>query len=274
MDLATDWITYDSGQGDVPAYRSKPGMVADPLPAVLVIQEAWGVDDHIQDVTRRVAASGYLALAPDLYAAGGDRPEPLRPERVRAARKFIDALPPTVWGDPRARQEALDRLPEPKRGRVAESLAAAFAGAGKLEAFTPLLRAAAGYLRAAPDAAGRRVGSVGFCMGGGLSTLLACSDPELSAAAVFYGMPPSEERLQALVCPLLGFYGGADPRVTDTVPAMAKAIAEAGGSFEYHVYPGAPHAFFNDTRPAYRIEAARDAWARVLGFFARHLTPA
>jgi len=234
MDLATDWITYDSGQGDVPAYRSKPGMVADPLPAVLVIQEAWGVDDHIQDVTRRVAASGYLALAPDLYAAGGDRPEPLRPERVRAARKFIDALPPTVWGDPRARQEALDRLPEPKRGRVAESLAAAFAGAGKLEAFTPLLR----------------------------------------AAAVFYGMPPSEERLQALVCPLLGFYGGADPRVTDTVPAMAKAIAEAGGSFEYHVYPGAPHAFFNDTRPAYRIEAARDAWARVLGFFARHLTPA
>ena len=118
------------------------------------------------------------------------------------------------------------------------------------------------------------MGSVGFCMGGGLSTLLACSDPELSAAAVFYGMPPSEERLQALVCPLLGFYGGADPRVTDTVPAMAKAIAEAGGSFEYHVYPGAPHAFFNDTRPAYRIEAARDAWARVLGFFARHLTPA
>ena len=49
-------------------------------------------------------------------------------------------------------------------------------------------------------------------------------DPELSAAAVCYGMPPSEERLQALVCPLLGFYGGADPRVTDTVPAMAKGL--------------------------------------------------
>jgi carboxymethylenebutenolidase len=273
MDLATGWITYDSAQGDVPAYRAKPGMVAGPLPAVLVIQEAWGPDDHIQDVTRRVAASGYLALAPDLYAVGCERPEALGDERLRETKAFLDTVPPTVWTDERARREALDRLPEAERARVAESIGAFSAAAGDLEALVPLLRAAVGHVRADPDAAGRRVGSVGFCMGGGLSALLACSDPELSAAVVFYGRSPSEERLQALACPLLGLYGEADRRLTDTVPAMAKAIAEAGGSFEHHAYPAAPHAFFNDTRPTYRVEAARDAWARTLGFFARHLTP-
>jgi carboxymethylenebutenolidase len=52
---------------------------------------------------------------------------------------------------------------------------------------------------------------------------------------------------------------------------MAKTIEEIGGSFEYHIYPGAPHAFFNDTRPSYRVDAARDAWARLLGFFAERL---
>jgi carboxymethylenebutenolidase len=77
--------------------------------------------------------------------------------------------------------------------------------------------------------------------------------------------------VKALACPLVGFYGGADPRITDQVPAMAAAVESAGGSFEHHVYDGAPHAFFNDTRPSYRVEAARDAWARLLGFFNRHL---
>jgi len=75
----------------------------------------------------------------------------------------------------------------------------------------------------------------------------------------------------ALSCPLLGFYGGDDHRITDAVPTMAKTIEEIGGSFEHHIYPGAPHAFFNDTRPSFRVDAARDAWARLLGFFAEHL---
>ena len=84
-------------------------------------------------------------------------------------------------------------------------------------------------------------------------------------------MPPAEEELLALSCPLLGFYGGDDHRITDADPTMAKTIEEIGGSFEYHIYPGAPHAFFNDTRPSFRIDAARDAWAQVLGFFAERL---
>src|SRR2546422_10605475 len=261
MDLAMGWTTYDSEAGPVPAYRAKPAVVRDPLPAVIVIQETWGVDGHIMDVTARVATAGYLALAPDLYAAGGERPQPLRAERMQAVKQLMNSMPPGAWPDARARQEALDRLPEPERDEVTESMAAMFAGGERLH----LLRAAVGHRRAAPDAAGKPVGCVGFCMGGGLSGRLACSEPNLRAAAIFYGMPPSEEELLALSCPLLGFYGGNDLRITDAVPAMAKTIEEIGGSFEYHIKPGAPHAFFNDTPPPVRGDAAPAAWARPLG---------
>src|SRR5260370_42370278 len=99
-------------------------------------------------------------------------------------------------------------------------------------------------------------------MGGSLAGRLACSEPNLRAAAVFYGMPPSEEELLALSCPLLGFYGGADHRITDAVPTMAKTIEEIGGSFEDHMYPGAPHAFFNDPPPSFPVHPARDPSAR------------
>jgi carboxymethylenebutenolidase len=267
MDLAAGWTTYEWEAGPVPAYRARPAAAQDPLPAVIVIQEAWGVDDHMIDVAARLATAGYLTLAPDLYAAGGERPQPLRAERMEAVKRFLDSMPPGAWTDTRSRQEALDRLPEPERGEVAESMAAWSTAGDHLH----VLRAAVGHLRADPHAAGKPVGSVGFCMGGGLSGRLACSEPNLRAAAIFYGMPPSEEELQGLSCPLLGFYGGDDHRITDAVPAMAKTIEEIGGSFEHHIYPGVPHAFFNDTRPSYGVDAARDAWARLLGFFAERL---
>ena len=267
MDLAMGWTTYGSESGPVPAYRARPAAVRDPLPAVIVIQEAWGVDEHIMDIVRRVATAGYLALAPDLYAAGGERPQPLRAERMEAVKRFVNSMPPGAWTDSRARQEALDGLAEPERDEVTESMAAMSPGGEGLH----LLRAAVGHVRADPDAAGKPVGCVGFCMGGGLSGRLACSEPNLRAAAIFYGTPPSEEELLALACPLLGFYGGEDRRITDAVPGMAKTIEEIGGSFEYHIYPRAPHAFLNDTRPSFRIDAARDAWARLLGFFAERL---
>jgi carboxymethylenebutenolidase len=271
MDLAMGWTSYGTESGPVPAYRAKPAVAVDPLPAVIVIQEVWGVDEHIMDVTQRVATAGYLALAPDLYAVGGERSEPLRAERLAAVKAFVNTMPPGAWGDMRAREEALAALPQPQRDEVAESMVAAFPGGGSGGDRLHLLRAAVGHLRADPDAAGRPVGSMGFCMGGGLSAGLACSDPHLSAAAIFYGGPPTEEELEGLSCPLIGFYGGDDHRITDGIPTMAKTIEELGGSFEHHVYPGTPHAFFNDTRPSYRLDAARDAWARLLMFFAGHL---
>jgi carboxymethylenebutenolidase len=116
-------------------------------------------------------------------------------------------------------------------------------------------------------------GCVGFCMGGNLSARLAARYESLGAAVVFYGSPPPAEEIPAIRCPVLGFYGGDDTRITSAVPAFAEAMAAAGVSFEHHVYSGAPHAFFNDTRRSYHPEAARDASARCLLFFARHLSP-
>jgi len=274
VELATAWIDYQGPDGPVPAYRAQPAMVRDPLPAVIVIQEVWGVDEHIMDVANRVAAAGYLALAPDLFAVGGNRPPALTSERTTALKAFVNTMPPAGWTNPAARAEALQRLPEDERQRIEETMAASFsAGQGQDRDDLGRLGAAVAHLAADPGATGI-VASMGFCMGGGLSGQLACREPSLAGAAIFYGRVLSSEELGGLACPLLGFYGGADTRITDNVPAMADAIGRLGGSFEYHVYPGAPHAFFNDTRPSYRVDAARDAWGRLLGFFADRLGPA
>ncbi len=117
-----------------------------------------------------------------------------------------------------------------------------------------------------------RVMSTGYCLGGHLSALLAGADPALAAAALYYGTSPDLAAMAALTCPLIGFYGSEDPRITSTVPAFEEALRAAGKRFEAHVYPGAPHAFFNDTRPSYRTDAARDAWARTLALFAQQAT--
>ncbi|EQD50511.1 Carboxymethylenebutenolidase, partial [mine drainage metagenome] len=110
-----------------------------------------------------------------------------------------------------------------------------------------------------------------FCMGGELSGNLACVEPDLRAAVIFYGPAPDDERLPGIACPLLGLYGADDARVTDAVPGFEQRLAQLGKPFSYFVYKDSPHAFFNDTRPSYRPEAARDAWARTLCFFAEQL---
>src|ERR1700730_16582628 len=102
MDLAAGWTTYEWEAGPVPAYRARPAAAPDPLPAVIVIQEAWGGDDHIIDVAARLATAGYLTLAPDLYAAGGERPEPLRAERMEGLKRFMNTMPPSALTDTRS----------------------------------------------------------------------------------------------------------------------------------------------------------------------------
>jgi carboxymethylenebutenolidase len=270
VDLHCEWVGYSSEGGPARAYLARPAAARRPVPGLVVIQEMWGVDAHIEDVTRRYAEAGYAALAPDLFARGGARPAPLAPERILAFRGFIDANP-GVWGGGAAAQAALDRLPESERGRIAETQQA-LGAARDPGAHLGTLRAGAAWLRAQPLCAGRAVGSVGYCMGGGLSALLAASDAGLSAAVIYYGASLGADRVAAVTCPILGIYGEADARITSTVPAFAEAMRAAGKAFEHHVYPGAQHAFFNDERPAYDAEAARLAWARTLAFFAERLT--
>ncbi len=272
MAIIGEWISY----GDSIGYLALPDRAQKPLPAVIVIQEVWGVEDHIEDVTRRIAAAGYAALAPDLYAPGGRRPEALSRERVAETMALMGAMAPATRADPKAREAELAKLPSPQAERVAATFAAAFSfvGPGRLDALLPGLRSAFRHLRTEnPATRGQRIGCVGFCMGGGLSALLSCEEEELSAAAIYYGSAPPTERIAKVACPLIGFYGANDARLMAGLPVFEAAMSGAGKSFEKHIYEGAGHAFLNDTGPAYEVKAARDSWSRLLGFFARTLSP-
>jgi carboxymethylenebutenolidase len=277
MELVREWVSYDAPAGPVFAYLARPRPASGPLPAVLVIQEVWGVDGHIEDVTERLASAGYVALAVDLYSSGGGRPEALSVERVDAAKRFLNTIPSDQWaavlGDEARRAEELAKLPDGEGERVGETLGTLFGGMRDLGRYLAILRAGVSYLWAHPACAGRAIGSVGFCLGGGLSALLACEEPQLAAAAIFYGASPSAEQVASIGCPVRGFYGREDPRIVAGLPDFEAALADAGADFELRVYPDTPHAFFNDTRPSYRQEAARDAWAGTLAFFARALDP-
>jgi carboxymethylenebutenolidase len=112
---------------------------------------------------------------------------------------------------------------------------------------------------------------VGFCWGGARSFTLATESDRLRAAVVFYGNTPPLERLAQVHCPLLGLYGETDKQITSRVPETAEAMKRAGKRFEYKIYTGAGHAFFNDTGERYNAEAAKDAWTRTLAFLRKNL---
>lgn len=148
------------------------------------------------------------------------------------------------------------------------------------------VQAARDFLAGHPVVAGRRVGVVGFCMGGQYAILAACSCRGFSACAPFYGMlcyAPGMDRarkprspMQAtpdLTCPLLGFYGADDPLIPlDQVLEFETRLADAPHLGEVHIYEGAGHAFMNDTQPAsHRPEAAQDAWPKLVDFLRTEL---
>ncbi|HEY4394054.1 MAG TPA: dienelactone hydrolase family protein [Polyangia bacterium] len=265
MAILTETISEPGFSG----YLARPERAAGPLPGVLVIQEAWGVDAHIEDVTRRFAAAGYVALAPDLFAEGGHRSAPFARERMAELQAFMNAAPPTVFADAGAREAALAKLPDAERTRVGESLGAltSVMAPARREGLLAAVQAAARYLREArPETRGQRIAALGFCLGGGLSGLLACRDPELGAAVIFYGNPPPAEEIPKIRCPVMVLVGTADQRIAGQIPAFSEAMSAAGKRLESLSYEGAGHAFFNDGRPAYNLSAARDAFPRVLAF--------
>ena len=198
-------------------------------PAVVVIQEWWGLVPHIKDVTDRFAKEGFVALAPDLYH-GKTTTSP---------------------------DEAGRLLMEMDTERAGREIAAAGA-----------------YLLNRPECASKSFGVVGFCMGGALAQFAATSNPSVGAAVSFYGgFKKVPIRWENLSCPILMIYGEID----ESVPASeAKPLEDKlkalGKKVETIIFRGAPHGFFNDTRPGiYREECAVDAWQRTVAHFRAHL---
>lgn len=145
------------------------------------------------------------------------------------------------------------------------------------------LMAAEHYLHALAQVGARRVGVIGFCMGGLYAHLAGCDNEMIHAVVDFYGMlryaqttpakPVSPIDLASnLKCPLIGFFGENDELIPlADVREFEARLGKEGKSFEIHVYPGCGHAFFNDTRETYRPEAAQDAWGKTIRFLAQHL---
>lgn len=260
MELKAEWITHRRDGQDMKAYQVL-GPKFEHSPAILVIQEIWGPDEHIQDMARRFAEAGYVALAPDLYSRGG-KPEALSFARIEAVKKFFDTLPHAAWMDNALREQYLNKLPGDEKTRITETLGVLF-GPRDTAGMVEDLKAWAHYLQEQ----GHEVASIGYCMGGALSFSLATTLPELRAAVCNYGVAPDPEAMKTIQCPVYGFYGGTDNRITDLVPEVADAMKKAGKNFQYEIYPEAGHAFFNDSRSSYDPAAARDAWARTLEFF-------
>jgi carboxymethylenebutenolidase len=136
------------------------------------------------------------------------------------------------------------------------------------------LKAAFNYLASRPDVRKDKIGSVGWCMGGGFSLLLAVNESKLAACVVNYGsMPTDKDEIQRIQAPVLGNFGAEDRGIPPSaVGAFEDAMKAAHKSIEVKIYEGAGHAFENpNNKLGYREAAAHDAWARTLDFLNRTL---
>jgi carboxymethylenebutenolidase len=226
--------------GEIPAYRAMPAK-GGPFPVVLVVQEIFGVHEHIKDICRRLAKLGYLAVAPELYARQGDV----------SKETDIQKLLSTV----------VSKVPD---SQVMSDL-----------------DAAAAWAKASGKGDVSKLAITGFCWGGRIVWLYAAHNPNLKAGVAWYGRlvgTPDElhpkqplELVSELKAPILGLYGGADTGIPkETVEQMQKALKDARQPSEIVLYPDAPHGFHADYRPTYRKEAAEDGWNRLKQWLKEH----
>lgn len=263
MELECGWLQSSSFTG----YLAKPRNAAGALPAVVLGHHAWGMDPHFRDVAHRFAAAGYWVLVPDLYAEVGGRPRELSGARLLATEEWLSRrLPVAAWHDAAARERALLASPPTERALIRESLHRLLKPDRDLTPLVERLRSALGWALRQSDVRASQVIVVGFGLGGTLAGQLAAHVTEIRGAVSFYGVTPPVQQATMIRCPMLGLYGAEDAAVTQHVADFAAAMAIHGGSFTYHIFPEAGHAFFHDGHPSYHPQAARQAWAATLAF--------
>ncbi len=260
--METKEVRLQGDDREIDAYLALPSGEGS-YPAIIVIHEIWGLDDHIRDIARRFAEQGFVALAPDLYT--GEWREAMNPQRIMAGMQFMRSAPPEIQRDPSRLAQALEQF-SPEERNALQTLMRVMRPEQRAS-FAEDVLGVIRYLDREPGVDPARIACLGFCMGGGITAQVATKARDLWRAVIFYGESPPLQKVPDIHAEVLGIYGGADARITDTVPEFARAMAEAGKPFSYHVFPGAPHAFFNDTREAtYRPEAAAAAWTTTLSF--------
>ena len=245
--IHTDATGLDAGEvkipvadGSIPAYRAMPDK-GGPFPTVLVVQEVFGVHEHIKDLVRRFAELGYFAIAPELYARQGD------------PSKYTDI--PTLIS------EIVSKVPDSQVMSDLDATEAYAKGTGKADT--------------------NKLAITGFCWGGRIVWLYSAHNPALKAATAWYGVidrPRTElqpkypiDLAADLKAPVLGLYGAADTGIpVESVERMRAACKAANKTCEIVIYPDTPHGFNADYRPSYRPEAAKDGWAKMMAWFKDH----
>jgi carboxymethylenebutenolidase len=227
--IRTEDVSFASNGDTAHGYLARPAGDG-PFPAIVVIQEWWGLDAHIKDLAERFAGEGFVALAPDLYH-GQVATEP------DDARKLVMAL-----NGPIALRE---------------------------------IGGAIGYLSALAEVEPKSVGVIGFCAGGRLTLVAAATgDERIGAVAAFYGggVQPTAEFVGGINAPVLAVYGEEDAGIPpEQYNGLAAEMDRQEKTFDMVTYPGAGHAFMNDTRPSYNANAAADAWVRAVQWFHTYL---
>lgn len=232
-------VTIPASDGDIPAYRAMPAQGSG-FPAVLVVQEIFGVHEHIKDVCRRLAKLGYLAVAPELYARQGDVSTLAD---VEAIRKIVAKVPDAqVMKDLDATAAWVKTSGQGDVGKLGIT---GFCWGGRI---VWLYAAHSAQLKAAVAWYGRLVGKP--------NELQPTHPLDLAAS---------------LKAPVLGLYGGNDQGIPlETVDQMSRALKTADSPSTIVVYPDAPHAFYADYRASYRKEPAEDGWSRLQAWFKQH----
>jgi carboxymethylenebutenolidase len=244
--ITTDTKGLEAGEvkipvtdGQVPAYRALPAQ-GGPFPVILVVQEIFGVHEHIKDICRRLAKLGYFAIAPELYARQGDVSQL---KNFQDIFKIVSKVPDAqVMGDLDA---AVAYAKNSGKADAAKLGITGYCWGGRIvwlyAEHNPDLKAGVAWY-------GRLVGEA--------DDLHPKHPVDLAAS---------------IKAPILGLYGAADQGIpVATVERMRAALKEAGKTAEIIVFPDTPHAFFADYRPSYRKEQAEEGWKLMLDWFKKY----
>ncbi len=238
MDVTNSTVQLNTPDGKMDSYVAQP-KDAGTYPGIVVIQEAFGVNSHIKKVTERIAAEGYVAIAPDIFHRESERLIPYSDmaKAIATMQRVVDS-------------------------KAMEDVAAAIA-----------------HLKSQSNVKASSIGVIGFCMGGRLTYLAAAHHAnDIKVAVPYYpggltmGNPSPLSRTGEIKCPMYLFFGAKDQLIPmDQVGQINTELTSKKVAFQMKSYPEAGHGFFCDERGSYHEASAKDTWEKTKSFFAQHL---